>query len=127
MDIKICTKCKRELPLSEYHRYKRGNETHYSQCRNCKAEYKRGNKKLLKSQYERRINPTADDKLKRKAWNALYYALKTNKITKPDKCDICGKVDNNIQAHHHDYTKSLEVAWCCQWCHAELDNTRRCV
>ena len=38
METKTCSKCGRELPLSEFHKYERLNETHYSQCRDCKAE-----------------------------------------------------------------------------------------
>ncbi len=126
METKTCTKCSRELPLSEFSKYKRRNETHYSQCRDCKAEYRRNNKdKLLLAQYERNSNPTSEDKQKRKAWNALYYAIRKGKMRKPCICEICGSAENT-QGHHSDYSRPLDVIWVCQKCHAELDDIRRC-
>ena len=125
IETKVCTKCKRELSLTQFHRYNRRGETHYPQCRDCKAEYKKSNKdKLLISQYARRANPSAEDKLKKKAWNALYCTLKKGTIVKPEFCELCG-VSDNIQAHHADYSKPFEVTWCCQKCHAILDDIRR--
>jgi len=125
MILKTCTKCGRELPLREFHRYNRRNETHYSQCRDCKAEYKRENKeKLLSTQLRRRAKPTPEERQKKKAWNALYYALRVGKITKPDACELCGN-KGNMQGHHRDYSKPFDVTWVCQWCHSQLDNQRR--
>ena len=128
MDTKICSKCKQEKPLSEFHRHNRRKETHYSQCKQCKAEYKQKNKdKLLVRQKERRANdktlPT-----KQKAWNKIYYALRIGKIDKPDNCSICGKLvgKDKIQGHHDDYSNPFDIIWCCQDCHAKLDNIRRC-
>ena len=125
METKTCTKCGRELPLSEFHRYNRRNETHYSQCRDCKADYKRKNKdKLLIAQYKRRRNLTDEDRQKRKAWNALHYILRKGGIIKPQVCEVCGSTEN-IQGHHKDYNKLFDVMWVCQKCHAELDDIRR--
>ena len=127
METKTCSKCGRELPLSEFHKYERRNETHYSQCRDCKAEYKRKNRdKLLASQYKRRSNPTHEDSQKRKAWNALYYAVRKGRVTKAKSCQLCGSTEN-IQGHHNDYNKPLQVMWVCQKCHAKLDDIRRCL
>jgi hypothetical protein len=126
METKVCSKCKQELPVSEFHRYNRRSTQYYSQCRDCKAEYKRANNaKLRIAQKKRRDNPSAEDKLKKKAWNALHYALRTGKIIKPDKCDICGCASDNIQAHHDDYNKPFDVVWACQKCHSQLDTIRR--
>ena len=128
MDTKVCSKCKQEKSLSEFHRYNRRGETHYSQCKQCKAEYKRQNKdKLLQSQYKRR-----EGKQKGcpqiKAWNALNYAVRMGKVQKPDTCSICNKlVGQKIQAHHEDYEKSLDVQWVCQDCHVTLDKLRQVV
>ena len=126
MMTKVCSKCKQEKPLSEYHRYNRRNETHYSQCKQCKAEYKQANKdKLLEAQYKRRVGKQ-NNSPQRKAWNALYYAIKTGKVMKPDNCQVCGKlVGKKIQAHHKDYSKPFEVTWCCQDCHVILDKNRQ--
>lgn len=127
MDTKVCSKCKQEKPLSEFHRYNRRGESHYSQCKQCKAEYKRQNKdKLLIAQKERR---SKDKTLsaKQKAWNKVAYALRVGKIDKPDNCSVCEKLvgKDKIQAHHNDYSKPFEITWCCQDCHTNLDKIRR--
>lgn len=126
MITKICTKCKRELPLSEFHADKRRKHGAGSECRDCKKKYRQENTdKLMIAQKERNIRNKKEISPKRKAWNALYYALKTGEITKSDICEICGSTEN-IQGHHKDYNKPLEVTWVCQKCHVELDKTRRC-
>ncbi len=126
MQTKICTKCKRKLPISEFQADKRRLFGVGSHCRDCKREYRHENKeKLLAAQYTRRSEKP--DLLKRKAWNALYYALKIGKVAKPDTCSVCGRRvgKKKIQAHHEDYTKPLDVIWCCQDCHIDLDGKRR--
>ena len=126
MITKICTKCKRELPLSDFHADKRREHGVVSECRDCKKKYRQENKdKLMVSQKERNSRKKTEISPKRKAWNALYYSLKIGEIKKSDICGICGSAEN-IQGHHKDYNKPLEVDWVCQKCHAELDNIRRC-
>ena len=121
MEMKTCTKCKRELSLSQFHRYNRRGETHYAQCRDCQAEYKHKNKdKLLIAQYKRRKEKRIELSPKVKAWSKLHYALRAGKIIKPGLCSICGNTEN-IQGHHEDYNKPFEVIWVCQKCHAGLD------
>jgi hypothetical protein len=125
--MKICTKCKRDLPQSQFQRDKSNRDGYYSLCKDCKREYRQANKdRLIIAQYKR----IAEDKSllpKRKAWNALYYALKVGKISKPEYCSVCGKWVGieKIQAHHKDYSKLFEVTWCCQDCHVTLDSIRR--
>ena len=82
-----------------------------SECRDCKKKYRQENKdKLMIAQKERNIRNKKEISPKRKAWNALYYALKTGEITRSDTCEIGGSTEN-IQGHHKDYNKPLEVTW----------------
>ena len=84
--------------------------------------------RILRLQQERRItrkwNSTDQETLalRRRARRQARYHL-----TKPTKCEMCGKPDsltNNgrsiIQAHHEDYNKPLEVLWVCISCHTRL-------
>ena len=57
-------------------------------------------------------------RLKLNCRNRTMYALKTGKLTKPDACSKCGSLEK-IEAHHDDYTKSLEVRWLCFVCHRQ--------
>jgi hypothetical protein len=127
MQTKICTKCKRELPVSNFPGDKRRLYGVGSCCKDCKREYRLENKeKWLKTQYER-IASDLTIVPKRKIWNGLYYALKTGKLTKPEYCSVCQRWigTDKIQAHHKDYEKLFEIIWCCQDCHVELDKVRR--
>lgn len=129
MMTKICSKCKQEKPLSDFHRHNRRGETHYSQCKQCKAEYKHRNKdKLLIRQKERRASDITLP-IKQRSWNKIFYAVHVGKIEKPDNCSVCGKLigKGKIQAHHQDYAKPFDVIWCCQDCHVNLDKTRQVV
>ena len=127
MQTKICTKCKRELPVEQFQSDKSNEDGFYPSCKDCKKEYRRANKeKLLIAQYLRRSKDLTITP-ERRAWNALYYALKTGKIDKPEVCSVCGKPigKDKIQGHHRDYSKPFEVVWCCQDCHVDLDKVRR--
>jgi len=59
---------------------------------------------------------------KAKAQRLLQIAVKTGKVKKQN-CKECGS-DKNIQGHHEDYTKPLEVLWLCPLCHKRLHITK---
>jgi hypothetical protein len=46
-------------------------------------------------------------------------ALRIGKIVRPGECEICGE-DRELQAHHTDYTKPLDVVFLCVSCHASV-------
>jgi hypothetical protein len=56
------------------------------------------------------------------AHNATSNAIRDGKLT-PQPCQECG--NENVEAHHEDYSKRLEVVWLCKKHHAEADKTRR--
>lgn len=55
---------------------------------------------------------------------SVYKAVKSGRLVRPTSCERCGK-KCRPQAHHHDYTKRLDVSWVCSKCHRALDNLRR--
>jgi len=63
-----------------------------------------------------------------RAYGILHYSLRTGKIQKPYKCQRCGTIPkpridgrSRLQAHHHDYSKPLDVKWLCSLCHAAIN------
>jgi hypothetical protein len=50
---------------------------------------------------------------------AMQYALRTGKLIKPKRCNLCGK-KRPLQGHHPDYRKRLEIVWACNDCHKEI-------
>ncbi|MDB5937469.1 MAG: hypothetical protein JWQ01_4813 [Massilia sp.] len=59
-----------------------------------------------------------------KAYSKVKMAIEKGTITRPDSCERCGVIPApttdgraSIQAHHHDYSKPLDVEWICAKCH----------
>lgn len=57
---------------------------------------------------------------KQRARGKVREAVRKGLLVRPETCSECGNVHPNIQAHHHDYSKSLEVQWLCSKCHARI-------
>jgi hypothetical protein len=56
---------------------------------------------------------------KRKAHFLVKNAIRSGAIAKPTACELCGKSDQ-LEAHHEDYKKPLDVVWVCKRCHFNL-------
>ena len=61
---------------------------------------------------------------KKRASTTLSNAVRDGKIFRAYKCAICGST-KNIEAHHEDYTKPLEIVELCKKHHWEADEKRR--
>ena len=46
---------------------------------------------------------------------AVYYAVQSGELVR-QPCEKCGS-EEQIEAHHDDYTKKLDVRWLCHKCH----------
>jgi len=56
------------------------------------------------------------NKIAADAHQKVYWAKERGEIVKPARCQCCnGKKD--IQAHHKDYSRPLDVQWLCRSCH----------
>lgn len=60
-----------------------------------------------------------------RARNAVYRALKSGVLVRPDRCARCGKACKP-QASHDDYARPLDVEWLCRACHARKDLPTHC-
>lgn len=47
----------------------------------------------------------------------LHYAVAVGTIIRPTRCELCGRNNSAIEAHHPDYTHPLSVRWLCRACH----------
>lgn len=80
----------------------------------------RTNWKRAKVWYARlKTDPIAYEEFlhRHKAQNAVWYALKTGKLVR-GKCEVCKS--ENVQAHHADYSKPLDVRWLCPLHHGVI-------
>ncbi len=51
-----------------------------------------------------------------KAHQLLTYAVRVRKIIPAEYCSHCG-IKSQLEGHHPDYSKPLEVIWLCRKCH----------
>lgn len=56
---------------------------------------------------------------KKIARQSVMWAIKLGFMKKPSKCEICKK-EIQVEAHHKNYNKPLEVNWFCRLCHMKL-------
>jgi hypothetical protein len=71
--------------------------------------------------YQRWIKPYKQAHPERKkAHAAVYEAVKAGHLVRPSVCSLCPRT-LNIQAHHVDYSRPLDVQWLCKPCHARAD------
>lgn len=58
---------------------------------------------------------------KYKARYTLFNAMQRGEVSKQSFCASCYS-ELNIEGHHEDYSKPLEVEWLCQLCHKAKHN-----
>lgn len=59
-----------------------------------------------------------------KAHSIVNEAIKSGKLKKPLKCSKCNH-KKDVQAHHEDYNKPLDIIWLCPTCHSALHKEKR--
>ena len=132
--MKVCSRCKAEKDDSCFREDRRTRTGLSSYCKPCCSEHHyewleknrtKVNSQSLKSYYKRRSEIeaqgikwkyTPNDKKKQHSRIKFFRAVKSGKIIKPSNCEECGGTDN-IEGHHEDYSKPLEVMWLCRKCH----------
>jgi hypothetical protein len=131
--MKACFKCGETKALSEFYRHKMMADGHLNKCKDCAKMDVRKHRSENESvrEYDRRRyyeNPErrkhASDNAKK--WNEKYperyrahYAV-SNAVRdgrlKKMPCEVCG--DDQVHAHHEDYSNPLDVVWLCPRHHA---------
>lgn len=129
---KECIRCFRTLPLEAFYA-SRNSDGHANACKACvklRVRLRYRETKPERQRYELKREARAERKaqkartqarhrqnnpLKYKARNAVNNALRDGRLTKRP-CAGCGTSDR-VQAHHHDYSKPLDIMWLCFKCH----------
>ncbi len=133
-NVKTCSKCKEEKPIESFNKEKSKLDGRASRCREKNKEkllaYGRSDEVVaMQSEYHKAYRQTdrfkeIQDSSRRRnlqEYNSrakVNYALSTGKLTR-QPCEVCGTTEH-IHAHHHDYSKPLEVAWLCITHHKAL-------
>jgi len=131
---KICFKCSKHLPLTEFYKHQAMADGHLGKCKTCTksdvAEHRLNNLEKIR-QYDR-IRAKYPERAKycaeiTKAWRSsdkrimqchskVARAVK-NGILVRQPCEICGS-EKSI-AHHESYNRPLDVRWLCEPHHKE--------
>lgn len=147
--MKQCKTCETEKELSEFYVHKRMADGHLNICKECvkqriakhraenidrirEYDKKRGNlehRVLARKQYSKTdAGKLAKQRGMRKynKQHPLRYAshiiignaVRDGLLHKPNTCSECEST-KNIEGHHDDYTKPMDVRWLCEKCHKQ--------
>jgi len=115
---KICKRNRETRNRSKEHYNAKSRERYWKNRKELlgKARKRKGYKKI-------RINSLVKWREKNKDKCSVYQkvirALKSGKLKKSEKCQMCNK-ECNTHGHHYDYSKPLDVIWVCSECHRLL-------
>lgn len=133
--MKQCFKCKETKPLGEFYKHRGMADGHLNKCKDCTKrdawlhrqenidrirEYDRGRNSLPHRVASRTANTSAYRVRypeRYKATTAVNNALKRGAITKT-ACWVCGEAE--VDAHHADYSRPLDVIWLCVMHHRQI-------
>lgn len=127
---KKCTKCEQVKLESEF--YQTSKTARSSKCKECTKRDNRLNRSKridYYTEYERRRSKSPDRVAKLPAYRkhrpqykkianyTVSNAIRDGRLVR-GPCEVCGSSD--VEAHHDDYTKPLDVRWLCFRHHREL-------
>lgn len=87
----------------------RAKRCEYYQSRKDDPEFKARLSAIGKRGYKKNA-------IKRKSAVVLRTAMRSGRVVAAKICEECGSA-RNIEGHHEDYTKPLEIKWLCSTCH----------
>jgi hypothetical protein len=118
---KTCARCNQEKPRADFHREVRKADGLAAWCKACKNTHR------LDSIKEKLQDPTSTESIRKKVYAQVAQALANGTLVKPEKCPSCKlKVKpSELQGHHHDYDKPLDVEWVCRQCHIKQHKEER--
>jgi hypothetical protein len=127
---KVCFKCKVEQPIECFYRHPRMTDGHLGKCKACAKNDVHTNRELRIGYYrefDRLRGNRQSNEYKRqyrlehqeeyKARELLGNAVRDKRVAKAAACEVCGASGVRLHGHHADYSKPLEVLWCCVPCH----------
>ena len=125
--MKTCSRCGVAQPPCEFGTRHRSVDGLQAWCRDCLREYQREYARKHRDpvrhreiQHRYRSRHAA----KVEAHLCVRTAVQSCQIVVPLWCQRCGCV-NTLHAHHHDYSKPLEVEWLCTTCRGLVHRSYR--
>lgn len=127
---KRCFKCNEEKHLDLFYAHPRMSDGYLNKCKKCtkqdvKTNYSTNREHYAEYEKKRWGNPERrrysqslvnSNKSRKQTHSAVSNAIRDGKMSKKP-CVVCG--ETKVQAHHHDYSKPLDVVWLCRKHHLE--------
>lgn len=114
-----CTICKKQKPLTDFHKKKRMKFGHSQRCKECHSDYNKSFFAVRKG-----LGYRADYFKKYRNNNILKISAKVkvrsalhNGTLVRMPCEVCNAI--KTEAHHDDYNKPLNVRWLCHKHHMQ--------
>ncbi|KKM05639.1 hypothetical protein LCGC14_1752080 [marine sediment metagenome] len=115
--MKTCGKCEIEKSESKFSKRSSSVDGLQYYCKECNQTYfqtEAGKKAHSRSDTKRRKKFPE----KAKAHHTVNDAIRGGYLQRPKICESCGRFAD-IEGHHPDYSKPLEVDWLCRPCHVK--------
>lgn len=125
---KRCFKCGQVKPISEFYVHSQMADGHLNKCKECtRRDVRMREEQNPEAVLQSRLKSCEKNPSHKNAYRAVDAALKCGVLVKPDVCSGCGcpSSEHRIEAHHHDYSKPLDVIWLCTPCHEKMDAEHR--
>lgn len=138
LHIKTCGRCGIAKPLHDFYAQPTSKDGLQSACKECvktgmrAARARNRNHYVLYDNQREQTQERKADKAearkrhralhpdKARARNAVNNAIRDGRLTR-QPCEHCGSTQN-VHAHHHDYSKPLDIEWLCKDCHWKHHN-----
>jgi hypothetical protein len=134
--MKTCFKCKEAKPLTEFYPHPAMSDGRLGKCKVCnkrdvaenyrkrhaqycsyeQRRFRDPQRKQKQLEYHRKYVARHPDKAH--AHRAVQNAIRAGKLLR-QPCEVC-RTTIKVQAHHHDYSKPLDVRWLCFKHHGPL-------
>lgn len=145
---KVCFKCGMDKPLEAFYAHPKMADGRLGKCKECTRADVKSNREIRKDYYQlydrkrasipKRVAAResyrmtdaykeahrkalkkwdANNRERRKAQIAVSNAVRDGRLVK-QLCHVCG--DANVEAHHPDYSRPLDVVWLCVGRHSQL-------
>ena len=132
--MKKCFKCGVEKEIDEFYKHSQMGDKHLGKCKECTRRdvaerYVRERDKIRDYEQRRFKDPARKEKTleyqrnrrlahpeKNIARSRVGHAIRSGRLVRTP-CEICKNPD--VEAHHTDYSKPLDVQWLCFKCHRE--------
>jgi hypothetical protein len=122
-NLELCRKRSLDWAKRNAWKQKLYRQKHKDKCNLYSATYRKKNLEIVRKRHNelgKKYRQTK--KIEHLARKAVYYAVKQGILIKPKVCQICNKT-GQVEAHHADYNKPLEVIWVCKECHGAIHMT----